>query len=178
MYYHHFPNFPFSQDFLVVGCPLDRPCEIAAKSGQLPLNRAEQQTQMSMWCILQAPLIIGYVLCPCCARAVPVLCPCCAPCCACAVLRAPLVIGYLHTVTALAFRWRTFKLSRPPSPVSPSTNGTRLSSLRRRSRSPPRGPSHCRRRESGARGRREEAGGRGRETPVREKGRRGVEGGG
>jgi len=46
-------------DFLVVGCPLDRPCEGYSQKGQTPLNEAEQQTQFSMWCLLQAPLIIG-----------------------------------------------------------------------------------------------------------------------
>eukprot|EP01047_Picozoa_sp_COSAG01_P040981 COSAG01_NODE_3484_length_6019_cov_13.268750_3_plen_482_part_00 len=46
-------------DFLVVGCPLDRPCEGYSQKGQTPLNMVEQQTQFSMWCLLQAPLIIG-----------------------------------------------------------------------------------------------------------------------
>eukprot|EP00035_Acanthoeca_spectabilis_P014665 m.284041 g.284041 ORF g.284041 m.284041 type:complete len:457 (-) comp16193_c0_seq1:40-1410(-) len=46
-------------DFLVVGCPLDRPCEGYSQKTQTPLNIIEQQTQFSMWCLLQAPLIIG-----------------------------------------------------------------------------------------------------------------------
>ena len=46
-------------DFLVVGCPLDRPCEGYSQKGQTPLTLVEQRTQFSMWCLLQAPLIIG-----------------------------------------------------------------------------------------------------------------------
>ena len=46
-------------DFLVVGCPTDRPCEGWSQKGQTPLTDVEQRTQFSMWCLLQAPLIIG-----------------------------------------------------------------------------------------------------------------------
>jgi len=53
-------------DFLVVGCPTDRSCEpfsmdasSAMFSSGRPLSDLEQRTQMSMWCLLAAPLIIG-----------------------------------------------------------------------------------------------------------------------
>jgi alpha-galactosidase len=48
-------------DFLVVGCPTDRPCETTSGGGKtvLPLTDVEQRTQMSIWCIWGAPLIIG-----------------------------------------------------------------------------------------------------------------------
>ena len=45
-------------DFLVVGCPTDAPCDGLTKRNK-PLTDVEQRTQMSMWCILAAPLIIG-----------------------------------------------------------------------------------------------------------------------
>jgi|EP01049_Picozoa_sp_SAG25_P005958 hypothetical protein len=37
-------------DFLVVGCPTDRPCEGWSQKGQTPLTDIEQRTQFSMWC--------------------------------------------------------------------------------------------------------------------------------
>jgi hypothetical protein len=37
-------------DFLVVGCPTDRPCEGWSQTGQTPLTDIEQRTQFSMWC--------------------------------------------------------------------------------------------------------------------------------
>ena len=40
-------------DFLVVGCPLDRPCEGFSQKGQTPLTSAEQRTQFSVWCVLR-----------------------------------------------------------------------------------------------------------------------------
>ena len=49
-------------DFLVVGCPTDGPCEPFSKNSRPrrpALTDVEQRTQMSMWCILAAPLIIG-----------------------------------------------------------------------------------------------------------------------
>eukprot|EP00041_Stephanoeca_diplocostata_P036904 m.1367644 g.1367644 ORF g.1367644 m.1367644 type:complete len:462 (+) comp24953_c0_seq15:96-1481(+) len=53
-------------DFLVVGCPTDRPCEphsargtTGVAVGAAPLTDREQRTQFSMWCLLGAPLIIG-----------------------------------------------------------------------------------------------------------------------
>jgi alpha-galactosidase len=63
-------------DFLIVGCPTDRPCESAAaargaaatalvsSAGAVdppspPLSDIEQRTQFSMWCVLAAPLILG-----------------------------------------------------------------------------------------------------------------------
>jgi len=44
-------------DFLVVGCPTNAPCDGLAKTA--PLSDVEQRTQMSMSCVLGAPLIIG-----------------------------------------------------------------------------------------------------------------------
>lgn len=46
-------------DYLVVGCPTDAPCEPNYPVGPRPLSDTEQRTQMSMWAILAAPLIIG-----------------------------------------------------------------------------------------------------------------------
>ena len=52
-------------DFLVVGCPTDKPCEAGYTGGgphnssQIPLSYLEQQTQFSFWCLMAAPLIIG-----------------------------------------------------------------------------------------------------------------------
>jgi hypothetical protein len=69
-------------DFLVVGCPTDRPCESGSTTTTSPslsssfhtvdahgvagsyptgppLSDIEQRTQFSMWCILAAPLILG-----------------------------------------------------------------------------------------------------------------------
>ena len=43
----------------MVGCPTDRPCEGYSQKGQIPLTDIEQRTQMSVWCLLAAPLIIG-----------------------------------------------------------------------------------------------------------------------
>lgn len=47
-------------DFLAVGCPTDRPCEAGTPRPRgPPLSDVEQRTQMTMWCVLGAPLIIG-----------------------------------------------------------------------------------------------------------------------
>ena len=47
-------------DFLVVGCPTDRPCEgFSQATGSPPLTLEEQRTQMAVWCTWGAPLIIG-----------------------------------------------------------------------------------------------------------------------
>lgn len=67
-------------DFLIVGCPTDRPCDHAVRAaaaqgsaqGRGPASLGpppppplpsttdiEQRTQFSMWCVLAAPLIIG-----------------------------------------------------------------------------------------------------------------------
>lgn len=47
-------------DFLAIGCPTDRPCEAGdTHHGHPPLSDMEQRTQMTMWCLLGAPLIIG-----------------------------------------------------------------------------------------------------------------------
>ena len=52
-------------DFLVVGCPTDRPCEPFSGAGGgpphsgPPLSAIEQRAQFSMWCVWGAPLIIG-----------------------------------------------------------------------------------------------------------------------
>ena len=49
-------------DFLVVGCPTDRPCESNidfVDKSIVPLTDMEQRTQMSIWCIWGSPLIIG-----------------------------------------------------------------------------------------------------------------------
>merc|ERR1719174_1410596 len=48
-------------DFLVVGCPTDRPCEGYSnpETSQSPLTLEEQRTQMAVWCAWGAPLIIG-----------------------------------------------------------------------------------------------------------------------
>lgn len=43
----------------MVGCPTDKPCEGYSQHGETPLTDVEQRTQFSMWCLLQAPLIIG-----------------------------------------------------------------------------------------------------------------------
>ena len=46
-------------DFVVVGCPTDKPCEGFSPNDKIPLSDAEQRTQMSIWCMVQAPLIVG-----------------------------------------------------------------------------------------------------------------------
>lgn len=48
-------------DFLVVGCPTDRGCEqgFAPIGGMKPLSQVEQRSQMSVWCVWGAPLILG-----------------------------------------------------------------------------------------------------------------------
>jgi hypothetical protein len=38
-------------DFLVVGCPTDKPCD-GLTTSNLPLSAVEQQTQMSMWYVV------------------------------------------------------------------------------------------------------------------------------
>jgi alpha-galactosidase len=53
------PGAVMDLDFLVVGCPTDANCEPFSPAPLAPLTDEEQQTQMSMWCILGAPLIIG-----------------------------------------------------------------------------------------------------------------------
>jgi hypothetical protein len=53
------PGAVLDLDFLVVGCPTDANCEPFSPTPLQPLTDDEQQTQMSMWCILGAPLIIG-----------------------------------------------------------------------------------------------------------------------
>jgi hypothetical protein len=53
------PGAVMDLDFLVVGCPTDANCEPFSPAPLVPLTDEEQQTQMSMWCILGAPLIIG-----------------------------------------------------------------------------------------------------------------------
>ena len=53
------PGAVLDLDFLVVGCPTDANCEPFSPTPLQPLTDEEQQTQMSMWCILGAPLIIG-----------------------------------------------------------------------------------------------------------------------
>ena len=46
-------------DFLIVGCPTNEPCEPNSMQGHTALSDIEQRTQMSVWCIMNAPLIIG-----------------------------------------------------------------------------------------------------------------------
>ena len=46
-------------DFLIVGCPTDLPCEPFSMQGYKPLSNIEQRTQMTIWSIMAAPLIIG-----------------------------------------------------------------------------------------------------------------------
>jgi alpha-galactosidase len=46
-------------DFLVVGCPTDGPCEPFSMAGYPPLSNVEQRTQMTIWSIMAAPLIVG-----------------------------------------------------------------------------------------------------------------------
>jgi alpha-galactosidase len=53
------PGAALDLDFLVVGCPTDANCEPFSPNPLAPLSDAEQQTQMSMWCVLGAPLVIG-----------------------------------------------------------------------------------------------------------------------
>lgn len=52
------PGATNDPDFLVVGCPTDRPCGGVTKPYP-PLSDIEQRTQFSVWCLLAAPLIIG-----------------------------------------------------------------------------------------------------------------------
>ena len=46
-------------DFLIVGCATDGPCEPHSMKGLAALSDIEQQTQMTIWCVMSAPLIIG-----------------------------------------------------------------------------------------------------------------------